>query len=122
MIVKSQAKWIRSSPLKVRRIIKLIVGKNADEAANILRFLSHKGARIIEKVLNSAIANATNNYKLAKENLFVARAFVDSATMLKRWRAQARGRGAAIKKRSCHVTVCLDERQGKERRGTKKER
>jgi large subunit ribosomal protein L22 len=110
MIVKSKAKWVRSSPLKVRRIVKLIVGKNISEAVNILKLLPHKGARIVEKVLNSAIANAVNNYKLKKEELIVARSFVDSAAILKRWRAQAKGRGAPIKKRTCHVTVCIEQK------------
>ncbi|MFH2033732.1 MAG: 50S ribosomal protein L22, partial [Candidatus Margulisiibacteriota bacterium] len=80
--VKAQAKWVRISARKVRIIMDLIRGKAAGDAVRLLKVMPHKAARIVEKVLLSAVANAKNNYKLSENELFVTEIFADSAAML----------------------------------------
>lgn len=109
--IKAQSKYVRSSPQKLRRIANLIRGKEALRALDTLRFMPQKAAAIFYKVLKSAVANAKNNNKLKEEGLYVAKAYVDSATALKRFRAQARGRAHPRKKRTAHVTVFVSPRQ-----------
>jgi len=105
MKVKSQARWVRISPRKLARVVEIVRGEPALKALEILRFMPQKGARILEKVVKSAVANARNNYKLAEETLYVHEAFVNKAVTMKRWQARARGRAFPIFKRSSHVTV-----------------
>jgi len=112
MRVKSQAKWIRMSPRKLRRIIALLRGKGTKEAMLILKYLPHRGAREVEKVLKSAVANAKNNYKLNEADLFVDEIYVDQGPTLKRWRARARGRAFPIAKRTSHITVFVESEKG----------
>ena len=108
--VKARAKYLRIGPKKVNRILKHIRGKDVQEALNILKFTPHNGARFIEKVLKSAVANAENNNKLDKANLKVMQAIVDSGVVLKRFRAQSRGRGVRIEKPTSHITITLTEK------------
>lgn len=112
MEVKAQAKWIRMSPRKIRRIINLVRGKFAKEALLLLRYLPHAGARVVEKVVKSAVANAKNNYKLTESDLVISKAYVDSGPTLKRWRARSRGRAYSIAKRTSHVTVYVASEKG----------
>ncbi len=105
MKVKAQSKWVKSSARKVRRVMNLLRGKPASAALSYLQFMPHKGARIIEKAIRSAVANAKNNFKLNEGSLYISEAYVDDATMLKRFKAASRGRAAPRKKRNCHVTV-----------------
>jgi len=112
MKVKAQAKWVRMSPRKLRRIINLVRGKLTKEALLILKYLPHAGARVVEKVIKSAVANAKNNYKLPEGNLTISEAYVDGASILKRWQPRARGRAYPIAKRSSHVTVFVESREG----------
>src|SRR5271157_1592911 len=109
MEVKSQAKYLRSGARKVRRVADLIRGKNAKEALVMLQFLPHLGARMMEKVLKSAIANAKHNYKLSDESLVVSKVLVDGATPFKRFHPRARGSAFPILKRQCHITLFLEE-------------
>jgi large subunit ribosomal protein L22 len=110
MKVKAQAKYVRAATRKVRIVADLIRGKNIDEALLTLRFLPNLGARLIDKVLKSAIANAKNNYKLAQEKLFVSEILVDGATPLKRIHPRARGSAFPILKRQSHITIYVEER------------
>ncbi len=112
MKAKAQAKWIRMSPRKLRRIINLVRGKATKEALILLKYLPHAAARQIEKVVKSAISNAVNNYKLNEAELFISEAFVDQGTTLKRWRPRARGRAYPIAKRTSHVTVFVESVKG----------
>lgn len=91
MQAKAIAKYVRISPLKVNFICKEIRGKQVDEALAILKFTPKKGARILEKVLNSAIANAEHNFGLNREDLFVSQAYANNAPVMKRWRPKAKG-------------------------------
>ena len=111
--VKARTKYVRSSALKIRRIIKLIVGKPAEVALANLKFLPNKSAWLIAKVLKSAIANAKNNFKMKPAELVVSEAYAASATMLKRIRARARGRAFPIKKRISHITVVVSGKETK---------
>ena len=111
MQAKAIAKYVRISPLKVDFICKEIRGKQVDEALAILKFTPKKGARILEKVLNSAIANAEHNFGLNREDLFVSQAYANNAPVMKRWRPKAKGMAYPILKRSSHVGVVVEERE-----------
>ena len=109
--VKAMAKYVRSGPLKIRRIINLLRGKNAEHALAQLKFMPNKGAWLIAKVLKSAIANAKNNYKMKPEELVITEVAADSASIMKRIRPRARGRAFSIKKRISHITVVVSGKE-----------
>lgn len=114
------AKHVRMTPRKLRLVVDLIRGKDVKEAKHILRFVPKHGAKVIEKVLNSAVANAENEpYKMDAENLYISTAAVDQGPALKRWIPRAQGRASAIKKRTSHVTIKVCEREEKEVREKK---
>ncbi|WP_353094221.1 50S ribosomal protein L22 [Tissierella praeacuta] len=110
MEARAIAKYVRISPLKVNFICKEIRGKQVDEALSILRFTPKKGARVLEKVLTSAIANAENNFNMDRDNLFVADAYANDGPHMKRFRPKARGSAYPILKRSSHIGVTVKER------------
>lgn len=112
MEAKATAKFIRVSPRKARQVIDLVRGKDAGEAIGILRNTPRKAARIIEKVLNSAVANAENNHDMIAEDLYIAKAFVDEGPTLKRFRPRAMGMATRIRKRTSHITIVVSEREG----------
>ena len=109
MDVKAQAKYLRRGPRKVRRYAKLIVGKPIDAARAILAVQPSPACRELERVLESAIANAENNHNLDAEELTVRKAYVDAGMTIPRIKPRARGRADRIKKRTCHVTVVLTD-------------
>ena len=112
--VQAQAKWVRSSARKARLVTDLIRGRTVPEARTILAFSSRAVARDVEKVLRSAVSNAEANHHLVGDNMFVSAAYADEGPTMKRWRARARGRVARIRKRTCHITVKLQEIPGVE--------
>ena len=109
MEAKAIAKYIRISPLKVNFICSEIRGKQVDEALSILKFTPKRGARHLEKVLNSAIANAENNFSLDRDNLYIKEAYANDGPRMKRYRPKAKGMAYPIIKRSSHIGVILDE-------------
>lgn len=111
MVAKAQARFIRIAPRKARLVMDLIRGKDVDDALSVLRFTPRKGAKILEKVLNSAVANAQNNHDMNKGELFVSQGYVDEGPVLKRYRARAQGRASRIRKRTSHITLILEERR-----------
>lgn len=111
MEAKAVARYIRISPRKARLVADLVRGKEVGEALTILRFTPRKAARLIEKVLNSAIANAEHNLELATDSLIVRRAFVDEGPTMKRWRPRAFGRANRINKRMSHITIVVGEKE-----------
>jgi large subunit ribosomal protein L22 len=120
MEIKAQVKFVRMSPRKTRWVVDLIRGLDVEEAANQLQFMTQGAAAPVLKLLNSAIANAVNNFKLKKENLYIKNVTVDGGPVLKRWRPRAFGRAAPIRKRSAHITITLGERVESEKpAGTK---
>jgi large subunit ribosomal protein L22 len=110
-MVNATAKYVRVSPRKAGEIAQLIRGKKVSEATAILTLSSRAAAKLVGKVLDSAVANAENNHELTAEDLYVVRAFVDGGPTLKRFRPRARGRASQIRKRTSHITVCVDEKK-----------
>ena len=98
--------WLR----KTRLVLDLIRGKNVADAIAILKFTPNKAARIVEKTLNSAIANAENNFGLEKANLVVSETFANEGPTMKRFRPRAKGSASPINKRTTHVTVVVSEK------------
>jgi large subunit ribosomal protein L22 len=109
MEAKATAKYIRISPQKARLVANMIRGENAGNAITALRFMPKKGARIIRKILESAIANAEQNESIDVDNLFVKNINIDGGPSLKRIRPRAMGRATKIIKRTSHITIVLDE-------------
>ena len=97
----------RMSAYKARQVLDLVRGKDADRAAEILRATPREGARVVAKVLASAVANARNNDLLDPDDLYVSACYADEGTTIKRWRPRARGRATRIRKRTCHITVIV---------------
>ncbi|MBW1790918.1 MAG: 50S ribosomal protein L22 [Deltaproteobacteria bacterium] len=109
MEAKSVAKNIRISPQKARLVADLIRGNNVESAITTLRFMPKKAARIIRKLIESAVANANQNEAIDVDTLYIKKVYVDGGPMLKRIRPRAMGRASRILKRSSHITVVLDE-------------
>ena len=111
----AKAKNIRMSARKMRLVIDQIRGQDVNEAYAILQFSKKKASLAIDKVLRSAVANATYKADEAGESLdvdelFVREAYIDEGRTLRRWRARAYGRATPVLKRSSHVTVVVDKR------------
>ncbi len=97
----------RMSATKARQVLDLIRGQDVDRAADMLRTTPREAARVVAKVLDSAVANARHNDGIDPEELYVSACFADEGTTLKRWRPRARGRATRIRKRTCHITVIV---------------
>jgi large subunit ribosomal protein L22 len=100
---------VRLSAQKGRLVADLVRGKTVDQALSILGFSPKKGAVIVKKVLESAIANAEHNNGADIDSLKVTRIFVEQGTVLKRFTARAKGRGNRISKQTCHIYVTVGE-------------
>ena len=105
--VKATGKYIRISPTKVRRILDQIRGRSYQEALMILEFMPYRACSPIWQVLNSAAANAQNNFGFKKQNLTIKTIFADQGPALRRQRPRAKGRSYPIRKPTCHITVIL---------------
>jgi large subunit ribosomal protein L22 len=105
--MKAVARYVRIPPRKARLAVDLVRGKPVNEALNILEHLPNKSARIVKKVLESAIANAEHNLGFAPNTLFVARAYVDEGPRWKRILPKDRGRAFRILKRTSHITILV---------------
>lgn len=108
MSVTAKLKFLRVSPFKVRKYAQLFKGKPIDEAKAILAYHPSPTCESILKLLNSAVANAENNFEMDPEMMFVRNVLVDGGPTYKRMRPRARGRGNQILKRTCHVIIELD--------------
>ncbi|MDP4014698.1 MAG: 50S ribosomal protein L22 [Candidatus Nanopelagicales bacterium] len=109
MEARAQARNVRVSPTKARRVVDLIRGLPADQARSVLTFAPQGASEPTLKVLDSAMANATNNHGLDGRSLVVATAYVDEGPTMKRIKPRAQGRAYRIRKRSCHITVVVAE-------------
>lgn len=109
MEAKAVGRSIRISPQKARLVADVVRGMGVDKAITTLRFMPKKGAGIIRKVLESAVANATQDDQIDVDSLYVKTIFVDGGSSLKRIRPRAMGRATGIIKRTSHITVVLDE-------------
>ena len=108
MEARAQARFVRVTPMKARRVVDLIRGLPAADAQAVLRFAPQDASDPVGKVLDSAIANATNNHNLDPASLVVAEAYVDEGPTMRRFRPRAQGRAFRIRKRTSHITVVLE--------------
>ncbi|MCE5200678.1 MAG: 50S ribosomal protein L22 [Armatimonadota bacterium] len=109
----AKARFVRTSPRKARLVIDEIRGKDVKDALGILQFTPNFAARLIEKVLKSAVANAENNHHLNGDSLKVSLAMVDGGPMMKRVRYAPMGRGYRMVKRLSHITIGVEETEPK---------
>ena len=110
MEAKAVAKYVRMSPSKLKPVADLVRGKDLQEALTILKFTPGKSAELVEKVVQSAGANAENNFEMDPAKCYVAEIYVNQGPTMNRWRAGAQGRAGKILKRSSHIGVVLKER------------
>lgn len=111
MSVVAVFKYARISPQKARLTADLIRGKHIEQALDILNYSNQKAAEFIKKTLDSAVANAENNFGLDIDTLYVKEIMVDQAPMFKRFRAGAKGRGMPRRKQNSHITVKVAEKE-----------
>jgi large subunit ribosomal protein L22 len=109
MEVRAVEKYIRISPKKARLVADMVRGQNAKKSLTLLKFVPKKAARIIYKALNSAVANAENNFNMDGNALVVTKISIDAGPSLKRFRPRARGMAAHLKKRTSHITVVVSD-------------
>jgi large subunit ribosomal protein L22 len=107
-MARATLKRFRESPRKVRMVADMIRGRTVDDAMSILRLQQRKAAKMLSKVLGSAIANATENEKADAEKLVVTRVSVDGGPVTKRWMPRSMGRANRINSRTSHVTITVD--------------
>ena len=103
------ARYVRISSRKVKIVIDLIRGKKVDDALAILMYTPKSAAPVVEKLLNSAIANAENNLEMNRDTLYVAEVYANQGPTLKRYWARSHGRADQILKRTSHITIVLDQ-------------
>jgi large subunit ribosomal protein L22 len=108
MEARATVKYVRTSPRKMRRTVDLIRGQHVAEARRILRLSTLGASRDVEKLLNSAVANAEQRPGVIEENLLVSKAWVDEGPTLRRYRPRAYGRATRVRKRTSHVTVVVE--------------
>ncbi len=106
---RAVAKYVRVSPRKAQIVVDLIRGKKVDDALAILMYTPKSAAPVVEKILNSAIANAENNLEMDRGSLYVAEVYANQGPTLKRYWARSHGRADMIKKRTSHITIVLDQ-------------
>ena len=111
MEAKAVAKYVRMSPIKLQPVCDLVRGKDLNEALAILKFTPGKGSALVEKVVNSAKANAENNFDLDPDNLYVAEIYANQGPTMNSRRAGSQGRASIILKRSSHIGVTLREKE-----------
>jgi large subunit ribosomal protein L22 len=107
LVVRASAKYVRSAPRKARLVMQHIRGQEVEQARATLSHTPRAAAGEILKLLDSAVANAENNFELDADELRVARAYVDEGPTIKRYRARALGRATRIDKRTSHMTIEL---------------
>ena len=110
MEVKAKLRFVRVSPRKARLVADLVRGKGSEEAVNTLAFTRKASAKMIGKLLKSAIANATQKKTIDVDRLFVKRITVDQGPTMKRFMPRALGRATTIRKRTSHISIVLDEK------------
>ncbi|MDN5558827.1 MAG: 50S ribosomal protein L22 [Ruaniaceae bacterium] len=116
MEAKAQAKFVRVTPMKARRVVDVVRGKDAGAAVSTLTFAPQAAAVTVLKVLESAIANARvkaeqEGLAFNEDRLFISEAFVDEGPTMKRFRPRAQGRAGRINKRTSHITLVVTQRE-----------
>lgn len=110
-MVNATAKYVRVSPRKAGDAAALIRGKKVGEAKAILMLSPRAAAKVVGKVLASAVANAEHNNNLDADDLYVVEAYVNGGPIIKRFRPRAMGRASRIRKRTSHITVSVGEKK-----------
>jgi len=110
--VKATAKFIHVAPRKVRLVINQLPGLEAEKALNYLKFVHKISVRPVVKLINSAVANAENNFNLDKKDLYLKKIIVDDGPVVKRYRPRAHGRSTVIRQRTSHIRLILGLRPG----------
>jgi len=108
--VKASLNYLHISPRKVRLLADLVRKQKAQQARTFLNFCVKKGSLPMRKLLDSAIANAKNNFEMKEEDLFIKEIKVDEGPKMKRWRARSKGRAMPIQKKTSHITIVLDNK------------
>ena len=109
METNARARFVRISPRKARLVVDLVRGKKVDDALNILNFTQKRAAKMVHKLVKSAVANVEARGDVDVDGLYIKRIFVDPGPTLKRFMPRAMGRATPILKRTSHITVVLDE-------------
>ena len=107
---RAQARFVRVTPMKARRVVEMIRNMPARDALRVLQFAPQSASEPVYKVLASAVANAEHNERLDPDNLWVSEAYVDEGPTAKRFRPRAQGRAYRIRKRTSHITVVVESR------------
>ena len=121
MAARAVARFVRVTPRKARFVVDAIRGKNVHDALAILQFTPNAAARIVEKLLKSAVANAENNHHMDTDVLEVSTVFVDAGPTMKRVHPRAMGRAYMILKRSSHITIEVAEGEEPAKRTRRKQ-
>ena len=106
-VVRASARYLRTSPRKVRLVADQVRGLPITDARALLEFSPRSAARDVAKLIDSAAANAENNHDLVSDEMRIAEIRVDEGPTLRRWRPRARGRATKIDKRTSHLSVAL---------------
>ena len=109
--IRAHLSFLPISAQKVRLVVDMVRGKNANEALDMLRFVPNRAAEPVRKLLTSAVANAEENFGVSRDDLYVATIFANEAPTRKWRRFGARGRFKPVVRRSSHVTIILQERE-----------
>jgi large subunit ribosomal protein L22 len=111
MEIRAQAKYVRISPQKARLVTRAIYNKKVEEALAVLQFIPKKAARLVRRVVASAVANAAQRPQVDVDSLYIKRVYVDGGPSAKRYMSRAMGRVNRIIKRTSHITVVLAEKE-----------
>lgn len=122
MEIKAKAKKIKMSSRKIRLVADVIRGMETGAALNQLHFIGKLAAKPVIKLINSAVANAENNFELDKDNLYIKEIRVDEGAALKRWMPKAHGRATPIRKKSSHINLILAEIKESDHKIAKKQK
>ena len=112
MEVRAIAKNTGLPASKIRPLVDMVRGKKVDEALTLLQFTPTPKAKVVHKLVKSAVANAENNFQMDPADLKIVRIFADDARSMRRYRPRSRGRVSPIRKRSSHITVVVAEQEG----------
>ncbi len=117
--VVAKARFIKISPRKSRLIVSQVRGMNTQAALDYLKFANKAAVRPIVKLINSAIANAGNNFQIDKEDLYIKKIVANDGPVIKRWRPRAHGRATMIRKRTSHIDLVLGVKSGSKQKSNK---
>ncbi len=108
---RATARFVRVTPMKARRVIDLVRGKSVEEALAILKYAPQTASEPVAKVVQSAAANAENNFGLDRRSLVISEAYANEGPTMRRFRPRAQGRAFTIRKRTSHITVVVESQK-----------